>query len=65
MTFEEGISHKFPGYGIDNKFLIYNKEDIDVDLDELKSFLLSKDLDLYQKMKGKFFGRQTRFLNGK
>jgi hypothetical protein len=51
MTYTEGINHKFPGYGIDKKFLIYNMDDNAVDLEDLKNLLISKDLNYYHKVK--------------
>ena len=65
MLFRDGIAHKFPGYTLDKKMLIVNESDVDVDLDELKELLLSKDLEYYRTNKEKLFGNQTRFLNKK
>jgi hypothetical protein len=33
-----------------------NREDIEIDLDELKAFLTSTDLSTYSQLKSKFFG---------
>jgi len=63
--FSEQIQTIYPGYGVDTKLLIYNKEEDYVDLDELKNFFLSKDLDRYEELKSKFIGTQTKFLQPK
>jgi hypothetical protein len=56
-TYSEGIDKKFPGYKVDSHYKVVNTNDIEIDLNELKSFLLSKDLDSYDLNKEKFFGK--------
>ena len=64
MTFSEGIEKKYPGYSLD-KSIIVNNSDEEIDLEDLKQLLLSKDLDYYKMVKGQFFTDHTRFLNSK
>lgn len=65
LRFTEGVMKRYPGYGIDSNYLVCNKEDIDIDLDELKKIFLSKDMDLYDEIKDKYFTKEARFLNTK
>ena len=43
------MEHKFPGYQIDENYLVVNKNEVDIDEQNLRSVLLSKDLALYAK----------------
>ena len=47
LKFSEAVETRFPGYGLDKKYKIVNKTDIEIDLKELKSILQSKDLEMY------------------
>ena len=45
MLYTEGVKHKFPGYQVNTRnYLIDNIRDTEVNLDNLKAFLVSKDL---------------------
>lgn len=63
--FSECIASKYPGYILNDKNLIVNKDDVEMDIDELKEYFLSKDLENYEIHKDKYFGKQTRFLKEK
>ena len=55
-TYSGGLRKKFPGYKLDKQFLIKNDSDKELVLEELNSFLLSHDGDLYETQKDNFFG---------
>ena len=63
LLFSESIATKYPGYIMDKKYRIQNKDDVEVDLNRFKDLLLSKNIDDYFSNKDKYFGKQTRFLN--
>ena len=65
MKFTEGIAAKYPGYGLDKKFMVVNKHDISINLEEIKNIFLSKDMDQYECIRDKYFKGQIRFLDGK
>lgn len=63
--FSEQISSKYPGYGVDHSLLVVNQQDEMIDLEELKAFFLSKDLENYEVLKPRFISNQSRFLKPK
>lgn len=67
FKFTEGINHKFPGYSLTSTHtpVLKNDSDTDIDLEELVKLFKSKDLERYEEVKGNFFGKQTKLLNGK
>lgn len=62
LTFTESIAQKFPGYVLDKDGYIRNAADLTVNLDQLLCLLRSKDLELYEQHKERFFGPQARFI---
>ena len=42
-----------------------NKDDIAVNLEEIKNIFLSKDMNLYNQVRDKYFVGQAKFLDGK
>jgi hypothetical protein len=45
VTYEEGVKSKYPGYDYDEKYTLKNIDDLTINFEELREFLLSKDLD--------------------
>ncbi|CDW90322.1 fbox domain containing protein [Stylonychia lemnae] len=60
--YSEQIEAIYPGYFIDDNFLVVNKNDLQIDLNSLRDFFLSTDLVNYETLKANFIGTQTRFL---
>jgi hypothetical protein len=66
--YSEGIKKKFKGYDLDKNFLVVNKEDKEIELTELKDYLLTKIIsnngledeklveEIYEAKKEYFFG---------
>ena len=48
---------KYPGFILDKKFKLVNRDEPEIDLNRFKEFLLSKNLDEYRNNKEKFFGK--------
>ena len=47
FTYLEGIEHKFPGYTLDENFIVKNVSDISVDLKEQLKLFMSKNMADY------------------
>ena len=56
MKFNEGIERRYPGYALDDNFLVVNKNDIAINFDEIKKVFLLTELGTYEDLKQKFFG---------
>ena len=50
QKYSDQIKLIYPGYDIDNNYLVINKDDIQINLDELKAFFLSRDLNNYESL---------------
>ena len=61
LTFSENLATRYPGYMLDQERRIVPSTDHKVDLDELMGLLRSKDIEGYEKVKSKFFGKSGRY----
>jgi hypothetical protein len=57
-TFSEMLAENYPKYILGERNLLINVSDNEIDINDLKSFLMSKDLDRYEKEKELYFGHK-------
>lgn len=48
MRYPEAIAYKYPGYMLNKSYIIENKSDILIDVEELKALFCSKDIAYYE-----------------